>query len=226
MIKVTTSTTVPRDFLADMQRKMRSAIVQLIGVALKEAVIQAPANTGLLRNSIHIFRKKPLPRFEGGIITNLPYAILMEEGVLPGAFKMKTISIKIPLAPYRALVKFAEEKMGLSGDKAVSVAFAIAWKGHRSGRWPKLKTVQRQIPDVDYGALGSWVRRKHGVSGDEARNRTFAVAHGLVKKGIPGNPRFDNRGFFRKAKIAAEESAPGILATLGLEIQGSWEKGR
>ena len=61
-----------------------STMDRISGSASDVAKAAAPANTGLLKSSIQQVRRFRPPEFVGGITTNVPYAIVMEEGRRPG----------------------------------------------------------------------------------------------------------------------------------------------
>ena len=79
----------------------------------------------------------------------------------------------------------------------------------------------------------AWVKRHKatfsiggGQAGDRrARSVAFAIARKIKRKGIPSNPRFDKRGFFKKAQKAVELRFGQQMDVLGAEIQAAWEPG-
>lgn len=176
-VKVTVTVKTPKD----MKKKVRRAIISMMdrisAFAQKVAVTRAPANTGMLRSSIHTIKDYKQPRYQGGIETNLPYAIVMEEGRKPGKWP-----------PMDAII-----------------------------RWVTLKT-RRGDMKLPEGTPGSGKRRKKAIKG-----LAFQVARGIKKRGIPSNPRYDHRGFFKKAEKAIRLRFSRELDLLGAQIQRAWE---
>ena len=56
------------------------------------------------------------------------------------------------------------------------------------------------------------------------RSLAFVIRRNIGKRGIPSNPRFDKRFFFKKAEQAIRREFPNELARLGAVIQTSWER--
>lgn len=131
----------------DTRKAFRRSIGIILGKSQAVAKKSAPADTGQTRNSIHIFRKRPLPTFEGGIVTNLLHAVVMEQGVKPrgkfGPFRLKRIRTKtgktrvIPKVGYPSIIAWVRRKFGLTGQMGVSRAFQVAWGLHRRGIAPR-----------------------------------------------------------------------------------------
>jgi len=119
------------NFPQDAEAIFARCVDLVLGSLQREAKIAAPTFQGTLRNSIHIFRDAPLPQFSGGIISTVPWAITMEEGVSPLRIPAPTgsgTSARIP-----AIARWAQLKLGEPAGTAVSAAFAIIWGMHRKG---------------------------------------------------------------------------------------------
>ena len=173
MIRVDVVTeNVPVDFFQRNERAIRSMIDRISAFGQKVAVNRAPKDTGQGVNSIHTIREFQSPIFVGGIETNLPHMVVMEEGRKPGSFP--------PIEPIIAWVR---------RHKSV---FQI-----KSGKGSKSQT----------------------------RGIAFAIARKIQKKGIPSNPRFDHRGFFKKADKAIRLKFDRQIEALGVQIQQAWESG-
>lgn len=69
----------------EAQAMIVRAMDRMSAFARREAVQGAPKDTGQLINSIHLVREYQHPEYIGGIRTNLPHAVVMEEGRRPGA---------------------------------------------------------------------------------------------------------------------------------------------
>lgn len=70
---------------AVVRRELVSALDRMVLFAQRVAKMEAPANTGQLRNSILTFREDRGPAgVAAGIATGLPYALAMEDGRRPG----------------------------------------------------------------------------------------------------------------------------------------------
>ena len=173
MIRVNVSIeNVPADFSQRTERAIRSIIDRISALGQRVAKARAPRDTGQLINSIHTIREFRSPIFVGGIETNLPVAIVMEEGRKPGSFP--------PLEPIIAWVRRHRASFNI-----------------KSGKGSKA--------------------RIRGVA--------FVIARKIQKRGIPSNPRFDKRFFFRKAGKAMELKFKSQIDALGLQIQQAWESG-
>ena len=85
MIRVSTKVTFPAGLLNNVTAGIISLIDRLSTIGQKVAKNEAPKDTGLLFNSIQLIREFNPPRFNGGIQTNVPYAIVMDEVRRPGS---------------------------------------------------------------------------------------------------------------------------------------------
>lgn len=121
MIRVTTELNpVPAEFNQNRNRAMRSFMDRMSAIGQKKAKVEAPKDTGLLINSIQIIRDFRPPVFSGGIETNLPYAIVQEEGRTPGEKAPPTFAIERWITRHRATFEFKGAK------ELRSLAFVVA----------------------------------------------------------------------------------------------------
>jgi len=84
MITVTTRLQYNPRVAEEAQALIIRTMDRMSGFARRVAVEGAPKDTGQLINSIHMVREFNHPIYVGGIRTNLPYAVVMEEGRRPG----------------------------------------------------------------------------------------------------------------------------------------------
>ncbi len=132
MISISAKTDFPRDLGAKTQRAIVRLLQRVGSEARIVAVAKAPRDTGQLINSITIVR----PRKDflvGGITTNLPYAIVMEDGREPGKKFPPLLPIQRWVLRHRDVfgIKDANSKKGQRQLKSVTylVRRKIAKKG-------------------------------------------------------------------------------------------------
>lgn len=111
----------------DMRRITPTLIIatldRISGEAQSVAVLNAPKDTGALWTSIHMVREYNPPAFTGGIQTNMPVAIVMEEGRRPG--------MKMP--PFEPIFRWVGRKLMLSGPEQINVTQAVRLKIKKKG---------------------------------------------------------------------------------------------
>ena len=174
MIHVTSHVSFNQNMARDTADAIVRTMDRMSGEAQRVAVFNAPKDMGLLVNSIHLIREYNPPSFTGGIRTNVPYGVVMEEGRKPG------------WPPFLPLF-----------------------------RW-----VVRNIGKFSGGGGGG----KRETADSRARRLTFLIRRKIARKGIPSNPAFDKRGFFKKAEAAVRARFDAEIRLLGLEIQRAWDK--
>ena len=109
----------------------------------------------------------------------------------------------------------------VGGIETNVVHAVVAEEGRKPGSFPPLEPII------------AWVQRHKsffkikGGKGAKARIKgiAFVIARKIQKRGIPSNPRFDNRFFFRKAGKAMEFKFKSQIDALGLQIQQAWDSG-
>lgn len=108
-------------FNEDMLREIRMVMDRAATEGAKIAKRLAPVDTGYLINNIHIFRDYSPPSFEAGLVINLPYAVVMEQGRRPGKFP--------PRLPIERWVIRHRDSFGLTstGEKFMQEVRRVAW---------------------------------------------------------------------------------------------------
>ena len=120
MIRVKSKTKITPGLDLKIQTAIISTMDRISSFAQKVAKNKVPKDTGLLFNSIQLVREYQPPRFNGGIQTNLPYAIIMEEGRRPGSRFPPFLPIERWVIRHKerfsgAIEKFGGGKRGLKG---------------------------------------------------------------------------------------------------------------
>ena len=110
--------------------RVESELTSISALGQKVAKTHAPKDTGLGINSIQIIREFRPPVFVGGIETNLPYMVVMEEGRKPGTMP--------PIAPLIRWVRRHRATFAIGTGKGAraktkGIAFAIATKIKKKG---------------------------------------------------------------------------------------------
>ncbi len=67
--------------------------------------------------------------------------------------------------------------------------------------------------------------KKFGGGERGVKSLIFVIRRNIARKGIPSNPRFDSRGFFKKAEQAINSQFSREVAALGLTIKQAWDTG-
>lgn len=148
MITVTSNLKYNPKIAEDTSMMIVRAMDRMSAFARRVAVQNAPKDTGQLINSINIIREYDPPSFLGGIRTNLPHAIVMEEGRRPGAPLPPFLPIyrwvvrhrkSFGLGPRKRsgvvkMTKAAREHLKQKDeDKLKQLTNAIRWKIHKVG---------------------------------------------------------------------------------------------
>ena len=109
----------PDQFGTSYERALITTIQLISAFAQRWAKIFAPVNTSLLRNSIVLapITRTPTNALQGGIITNVAHALVMEDGRRPGTFP--------PVDAMRRWVFLKRGALGISVKQVNSVAFLI-----------------------------------------------------------------------------------------------------
>lgn len=128
MITVTVVSNPGPDMATAVRNLLVGTMDQISGEARRVAIFEAPKDTGALINSIHLIRDYRPHTLIGGISTNMPHAVVMENGRQPGRFPpflpiYKWVLRHSALFPARAGERVRSEKKRLRG-----VAFAVARK--------------------------------------------------------------------------------------------------
>ncbi len=153
----------------DIRASITMMLDRISAFAQKVAVTNAPANTGLLRNSIHTIPAHIRGNeFIAGIQTNLPYAVVMEQGRRPGW---------PPYAPLKRWVQLKTRKgdmklpKGMSKKRGVeSLTFLVRRGIKRHGIKPRwfFKKAEHAV-NLKFGreiaALGAAIKRAWEAGG-------------------------------------------------------------
>ncbi len=95
--------------------------------------------------------------------------------------------------------------------------------GRRPGTFPPFFPIARWVMR-NRGKFGGAIKKfgggKRGMS-----SLIFVIRRNIARKGIPSNPRFDSRGFFKKAELAITQEFSREISALGLAIQQAWDTG-
>ncbi len=145
-------------FPADLGRELGIAMESSLQLLQGQVSDRAPVNVGALRDSINHQIISPFPNLVGAVGTPLLYGVVMEHGREPGG--------KMP--PVDAIKLWVVRKLGLSGDEATSVAWAvaksIAKKGIEGRHYFKegLEASEPHINTLFEGAVGRATARANG----------------------------------------------------------------
>ena len=110
------------------------------------------------------------------------------------------------------------------GGIATNVGYAtVMEEGRRPGKFPPFLPIARWV--IRNKAKFSSAIKKFGGGKKGTASLIFLIRRGIARRGIPSNPRFDSRGFFKKAEKAITKAFPKEIQALGLRIQTAWESG-
>lgn len=144
MISFTVAQTIPKDIEKKVATAITSVIAEVSAFAQAVAKKNAPADIGNLVNSIFTIPPTP-PKFKGGIQTNVPYALVMEDGRRPGRFP--------PVDAMIAWVTRKRKDFGIKKSEIPSVAFLVGRAISRRGITGRkffdkaLKITTAKLPD-------------------------------------------------------------------------------
>lgn len=148
MIRVTTKVSIPTNILKAVRMAIIRTIDQLSSLGQKVAKNEAPKDTGLLFNSLHLIREFQPPIFNGGIQTNVPYAIVMDEGRKPGSRFPPAEPITRWIIRHRASFDLPSGKARASALKSLTflISRKIAKKGIKGTRF--FKKAEKAVEDA------------------------------------------------------------------------------